>query len=244
MGKFFFWYYFSHRVRLGLTETENEENPACLAAGCCRRGWLTGTCVAEDFAYDVVIRNGRLLDGLGNPWVRGSVAVKEGRIACIGRCDGTAAREIDAHDRYVSPGWIDLMDQSGEVLQHNGLAENKLLQGVTSAIAGEGGTPVPADADRRLFPRSADEGHFAQLRHLLQLRPGARRRDGRWRRRADAGAAGEDEGAGRDSDARRRDGHRDCADLSARQLSIHAGSGRAGESRCAIQRHLREPHAR
>ncbi|HKR33389.1 MAG TPA: amidohydrolase family protein [Steroidobacteraceae bacterium] len=100
---------------------------------------------AEEFAYDVVIRNGRLLDGLGNPWLRGCIAIKDGRIASIGRCDGRGRREIDAHDHYVSPGWIDLMDQSGEVLQRNGLAENKLLQGVTSAIAGEGGTPVPAD---------------------------------------------------------------------------------------------------
>ncbi|HEV8333583.1 MAG TPA: amidohydrolase family protein [Steroidobacteraceae bacterium] len=101
--------------------------------------------MAEEFAYDVVIRNGRLLDGLGNPWVRASIAIKDGRIACIGRCTGPGRREIDAHDHYVSPGWIDLMDQSGEVLQRNGLAENKLLQGVTSAIAGEGGTPVPAE---------------------------------------------------------------------------------------------------
>jgi len=100
---------------------------------------------AEEFAYEVVIRNGRLLDGLGNPWLRGCIAIKDGRIASIGRCDGRGRREIDAHDHYVSPGWIDLMDQSGEVLQRNGLAENKLLQGVTSAIAGEGGTPVPAD---------------------------------------------------------------------------------------------------
>jgi N-acyl-D-amino-acid deacylase len=100
---------------------------------------------AAEFAYDVVIRNGRLLDGLGNPWLRGCIAIKDGRIAGIGRCDGRGRREIDAHDHYVSPGWIDLMDQSGEVLQRNGLAENKLLQGVTSAIAGEGGTPVPAD---------------------------------------------------------------------------------------------------
>jgi N-acyl-D-aspartate/D-glutamate deacylase len=104
----------------------------------------TATTAAEDFAYDVVIRNGRLLDGLGNPWLRGSIATRDGRIACIGRCEGRGRREIDARERYVSPGWIDLMDQSGEVLQRNGLAENKLLQGVTTAIAGEGGTPVPA----------------------------------------------------------------------------------------------------
>jgi N-acyl-D-amino-acid deacylase len=99
---------------------------------------------ADEFAYDVAIRNGRLLDGLGNPWVRADLAIKDGRIACIGRCTDRGRREIDVHDHYVSPGWIDLMDQSGEVLQRNGLAENKLLEGVTSAIAGEGGTPVDA----------------------------------------------------------------------------------------------------
>jgi N-acyl-D-amino-acid deacylase len=104
-----------------------------------------GPAAAEEFAYDVAIRNGRLLDGLGNPWVRASIAIKDGRIACIGRCAGQGRREIDARDHYVSPGWIDLMDQSGEVLQRNGLSENKLLQGVTSAISGEGGTPVPAE---------------------------------------------------------------------------------------------------
>jgi len=53
--------------------------------------------------------------------------------------------EIDAHGRYVSPGWIDMMDQSGAVLPKNGLAENKLMEGVTTAIGGEGGTPVPPD---------------------------------------------------------------------------------------------------
>jgi N-acyl-D-amino-acid deacylase len=106
---------------------------------------LSAAVAAEEFDYDVVIRNGRLLDGLGNPWVRASIAIKDGRIASIGRCEGRGRREIDARDRYVSPGWIDLMDQSGEVLLRNGLAESKLLQGVTTAIAGEGGTPVPAD---------------------------------------------------------------------------------------------------
>jgi N-acyl-D-amino-acid deacylase len=110
-----------------------------------------GGSAAAQPEYDVVIRNGRLLDGLGNPWVRGCVAVKDGRIASIGRCVGSGRREIDARDHYVSPGWIDLMDQSGEVLPRNGLAENKLLQGVTTAIGGEGGTPVPAEQIDKYF---------------------------------------------------------------------------------------------
>jgi N-acyl-D-aspartate/D-glutamate deacylase len=95
-------------------------------------------------AYDVVIRNGRVLDGSGNPWIRADVAIRDGRFALIGHVAGRGRTEIDASGRYVSPGWIDMMDQSGSVLRRNGRAENKLRMGVTTAIGGEGGTPVPA----------------------------------------------------------------------------------------------------
>jgi N-acyl-D-amino-acid deacylase len=95
--------------------------------------------------YDIVIRNGRVLDGAGNPWILTDVAIKDGRFVRIGKVEGKGKREIDARGRYVSPGWIDVMDQSGEALRINGLAESKLLEGVTTAIAGEGGTPVPAE---------------------------------------------------------------------------------------------------
>jgi N-acyl-D-amino-acid deacylase len=94
--------------------------------------------------YDIVIRGGRLLDGAGNPWVRGDVAIKDGRIARIGRVTGRGRDEINAANRYVAPGFIDMMDQSGEVLLKSGGAENKLRMGVTTVIAGEGGTPVDA----------------------------------------------------------------------------------------------------
>ncbi len=102
------------------------------------------TAVAQEPAYDLVIRHGRVLDGHGNPWILADVGVRAGRIVKIGRITGPATREIDATGRYVSPGWIDMMDQSGAVLPKNGLAENKVREGVTSAIGGEGGTPVPA----------------------------------------------------------------------------------------------------
>ncbi|MDE3005641.1 MAG: D-aminoacylase, partial [Gemmatimonadota bacterium] len=109
---------------------------------------LTGLLHAEAQqapAYDIVIRGGRVLDGAGNPWVRADVAVRSGRIVRIGRIQGAGRREIDATGLYVSPGFIDMMDQSGGVLPQNGLAENKLRMGVTTAIGGEGGTPVPVD---------------------------------------------------------------------------------------------------
>jgi len=94
--------------------------------------------------YDVVIRNGRVLDGMGNPWIIADVGIRDGKFARIGHALARGEREIDARGLYVSPGWIDMMDQSGGVLPRNGLAENKLRMGVTSAIGGEGGFPVSA----------------------------------------------------------------------------------------------------
>jgi len=106
---------------------------------------------ASDPAFDIVIRNGRVFDGAGNPWILADVAIKDGRFVRIGKVDGKGKREIDARGKYVSPGWIDMQDQSGNVLTTNGLAESKLLQGVTTAIAGETGTPVPAEKISEYF---------------------------------------------------------------------------------------------
>lgn len=100
---------------------------------------------AQTSIYDIVIRNGRVLDGAGNPWIAADVAIKDGRFVRIGSIPEKGKREIDARGQYVSPGWIDIMDQSGSVLPRNGLAENKLMMGVTTAIGGEGGTPVSVD---------------------------------------------------------------------------------------------------
>ena len=102
-------------------------------------------------SYDIVIRNGKVLDGMGNPWILADVGIKGGRIARIGRISETGTKEIDASGRFVTPGWIDMMDQSGSVLPRNGLAQNKVLQGVTTAIGGEGGFPVPAGQIREYF---------------------------------------------------------------------------------------------
>lgn len=104
-----------------------------------------------DIQYDLVIRQGRVLDGMGNPWIVADVAIKDGHFVKVGRVTGAGKQEIDATGRFVSPGWIDMMDQSGAVLPRNGLAENKLRMGVTTAIGGEGGTPVNADRISEYF---------------------------------------------------------------------------------------------
>ena len=104
----------------------------------------TAVC-AQTVDYDLVIRNGRVLDGNGNPWIRADVAIKSGRFVRIGKVDGRGQREIDATGKYVSPGWIDMLDQSGGSLLRNGLGESKLKMGVTTGIGGEAGTPVAAE---------------------------------------------------------------------------------------------------
>jgi N-acyl-D-amino-acid deacylase len=129
---------------------------ACVTVGCARVA--TAPLPARDFPYDVVIRNGRILDGKGNPWILADVAIKDGRFAKIGKVQERGRVEIDATGKYVSPGWIDMMDQSGSVLPRNGLAENKLQEGVTTAIGGEGGTPVPAGRVRDYFDSLAAKG--------------------------------------------------------------------------------------
>ena len=108
--------------------------------------------------YDIVIRGGRVLDGAGNPCIFADVAIKDGRYVKIGKIAGHGKTEIDARGRYVSPGWIDMMDQSGHVLPKNGLAENKLMEGVTTAIAGEGGTPVPVEQLRDYWATLEKQG--------------------------------------------------------------------------------------
>jgi N-acyl-D-amino-acid deacylase len=113
---------------------------------------------AQPPSYDIVVRGGRVLDGDGNPWILADVAIRNGHFAKIGRIDERGKIEINARGRYVSPGWIDSMDQSGSVLPVNGLAENKLREGVTTAIGGEGGFPVPAEKIPEYFAKLEHDG--------------------------------------------------------------------------------------
>lgn len=123
--------------------------------------------------YDLVIRGGMVLDGHGNPPTRADVAIDDGRFVLVGEVPGRGHIELDAHGRMVSPGWIDMMDQSGETLLRNGLAENKLLMGVTSAFGGEGGTPVPAKEIPDYFATLEEQGislNFGSYYNALQAR--------------------------------------------------------------------------
>lgn len=134
---------------------------------------LAGTALAQTPEYDIVIRNGRVLDGAGNPWIAADVAIKDGKFVRIGKVFGKGKREIDATGRYVSPGWIDMLDASGGVLMRNPLAESKLQMGVTTGISGEGGTPVPAEKIAEYFAGLEKSGigmNFATYYSATQAR--------------------------------------------------------------------------
>lgn len=89
--------------------------------------------------YDLVITNARIVDGTGNPWFRGSIAVKDGRIAKVGFVDAAGAKQIiDAQNKIVAPGFIDVHTHV-EDIYGNPNAENFVRMGVTSLITGNCG---------------------------------------------------------------------------------------------------------
>src|SRR5882724_8163707 len=90
--------------------------------------------------YDLVIRNARVIDGSGNPWFRSDVAIKDGRIARIGRIPSAEARQtIDAKNQILSPGFIDVHTHV-ESIYSLPAAENFIRMGVTSLVTGNCGT--------------------------------------------------------------------------------------------------------
>src|SRR5262245_47353788 len=81
--------------------------------------------------YDLLIRNGKIADGTGNPWFHGDMAIRGDRIVAVGRVPARAAkRVIDARGLVVAPGFIDMHSHSDYVLMEEGLAQSKIRQGV------------------------------------------------------------------------------------------------------------------
>ena len=94
--------------------------------------------------YDLIIRHGRIVDGTGNPWFHGDVAVRGDRVVAVGHIPASPAkREIDAKGLIVAPGFIDMHSHSDFVLFEDSDAQSKIRQGVTTDVLGEGGSPGP-----------------------------------------------------------------------------------------------------
>src|ERR1043165_5005472 len=100
-------------------------------------GLLLLLAVAPDF--DVVIEKGRVVDGTGAPWFRADVGIKGDRIAAVGDlAQRSAKRRIDAGDKMVAPGFIDMLGQSELYVLVDNSVESKVRQGFTTEITGEG----------------------------------------------------------------------------------------------------------
>jgi len=99
---------------------------------------------AQVEAYDLIIMNGRIVDGTGNPWFYGDIAIRGDRIVKVGYVGpGRAIRRIDASGMIVAPGFIDMLGQSELNLLIDPRAESKVFQGITTEVTGEGGSPAP-----------------------------------------------------------------------------------------------------
>ena len=125
--------------------------------------------------FDLVIRNGLVLDGTGSEGFHGSVAVRDGKIAAVGDVDGSATREIDAGGAVVAPGFVDIHTHyDGQATWDEHLAPSS-WHGVTTVVMGNCGVgfaPV----------RSGDRERLIELMEGVEDIPGAALHEGlSWR---------------------------------------------------------------
>src|SRR5437588_6050337 len=113
---------------------------------------LSTATTPQDPDYDLILRNGKIVDGSGNPWFHGDVAVRGDRIVAVGRVPpGAARREIDVKGLIIAPGFIDMHSHSDFLLLEDGHAQSKVRQGVTTEVLGEGTSAGPYQG--KLTPR-------------------------------------------------------------------------------------------
>ena len=101
---------------------------------------------AADLPFDLVIENGRIIDGTGSPWYAADLGIRDGRIAAIGHLGDAGKRNIDAHGMIVAPGFIDMLGQSELTILVDPRLPSKIYQGITSEITGEGESAAPLNA--------------------------------------------------------------------------------------------------
>jgi N-acyl-D-aspartate/D-glutamate deacylase len=121
--------------------------------------WLVAHPAAQQPRFDVVIANGRIVDGTGAPWFRADVGITGDRISAIGALgDAMAAVSIDATDLTVAPGFIDLWASPSSTCWWTAGREQDSA-GVTTEVTGEGSSIAPVN-DRLIQDASANAKHF------------------------------------------------------------------------------------
>jgi N-acyl-D-aspartate/D-glutamate deacylase len=106
--------------------------------------WLSVPLSAQQQQYDLIIRNGHIIDGTGSPWYAGDLGIRDGRIAAVGALpDAKAPRTIDASGMVVAPGFMDMLGQSDLSILVNPQLPSKIFQGITTEFTGEGSSVAP-----------------------------------------------------------------------------------------------------
>src|SRR5712692_2205587 len=143
-----------------------------IVIGCAVAGtatWSVARPSAQRPRYDLVITNGRIVDGTGASWFRGDVAIAGDRIAAVGVVgDAGGAPTIDATNMVVAPGFIDLLGQSEFPVLGDGRAARKILQGVTTEVTGEGSSIAPLN-DRLIREAKPSADHFGVAQNWRTL---------------------------------------------------------------------------
>lgn len=118
------------------------------------------TAAAQTAPFDIVITNGRIMDGTGSPWYSGDVGIRGGKIAAIGNlASAERARTIDAHGQVVAPGFIDMLGQSELTILVDPRLPSKIYQGITTEITGEGESVAPLN-DAMLHADQEQYDHY------------------------------------------------------------------------------------
>ena len=114
----------------------------------------------SDTQFDVIIKNGHVIDGTGNPWYAADVGIRGDRVVAIENLKEASAKQtIDATGLVVAPGFIDMLGQSEVALLIDNRSLNKLSQGITSEITGEGASVAPQN-ERTLAPMRPVLEHY------------------------------------------------------------------------------------
>src|SRR5215813_9584819 len=94
--------------------------------------------------FDIIVRNGHIIDGTGSPWYSSDIGIRDGKIAAIGNLSDTPRkRTIDAQHKVVAPGFIDMLGQSELTILVDPRLPSKIYQGITTEITGEGDSAAP-----------------------------------------------------------------------------------------------------